>query len=51
MNVKDKRIVKLWLKGLSVRQIARKIGMPENLRRVEEELIREGFIREGFKTK
>ena len=43
MNTKDKRILKLWLKGLSVKQIARKIGCPDNTERVVEGLLREGI--------
>jgi hypothetical protein len=41
-NAKDKRILKLWRRGLSVEQIARKIGDPTNLDRVREGLKREG---------
>ena len=33
-NIKDKRILKLWNRGLSIQQIARKIGCPENPERV-----------------
>lgn len=43
MNTKDKRIAKLWNKGLTVDQIARKIGMPGNRERVLQGLKREGF--------
>ena len=43
INTKDKRIAKLWNKGLSLAQIARKIGMPGNLDRVIEGLHREGL--------
>ena len=43
MNTKDERIVKLFLRGLSLEQIARKIGMPDNVQRVREGLERKGF--------
>lgn len=45
MNTKDKRIAKLFRKGLSIEQIARKIGMPSNLERVREGLEREELCR------
>ena len=42
MNVKDERIYKLFLRGLSLAQIARKIGMPDNIQRVKDGLHRKG---------
>lgn len=45
MNTKDKRIAKLYRKGLSPEQIARKIGMPGNIERVASGLRREGLIK------
>ncbi len=42
MNHKDERIFKLWSRGLTIAQIARKIGMPDNLQRVLDGLTRKG---------
>lgn len=41
-NHKDARIMKLHRKGLSLAQIARKIGMPNNVERVQQALERHG---------
>ena len=46
MNKKDERIVKLWRNGLTVEQIARKLGAPDNVKRVEEGLTRSGILYE-----
>lgn len=45
-NHKDERIAKLFSKGLSVEQIARKIGHPDNTDRVVLGLLRKGLITE-----
>lgn len=44
-NQKDERIAKLWRRGLSIEQIARKIGMPTGAgtQRVKEGLKRKGL--------
>ena len=42
MNIKDERIYKLFLRGLSLAQIARKIGQPDDLQRVKDGLHRKG---------
>ena len=44
MNMKDERIAKLWAKGLSIEQIARKIGTPHDLERVKDGLKRKGLL-------
>lgn len=49
MNHKDERIAKLFAKGLSVKQIARKIGMPDNEQRVIEGLERKGLMARGMR--
>lgn len=41
-NHKDERILKLYNRGLSLEVIARKIGMPGNLKRIQEGLERKG---------
>ena len=44
MNKKDERIYKLWLRGLTVAQIARKLGMDSSYgwERVKDGLSRKG---------
>ena len=51
MNIKDERIAKLYLKGLSITQIARKIGNPLDTIRVEQGLVRKGLLDENYKSK
>jgi transposase-like protein len=41
-NHKDERIYRLYLRGLTIEQIARKIGMPDNTLRVVAGLQRKG---------
>lgn len=41
-NYKDERIYKMYLRGLSIAQIARKIGTPDNTLRVIAGLQRKG---------
>jgi len=43
INTKDKRIAKLFLKGVPIKTITRKIGMPNNVTRVLQGLEREGI--------
>lgn len=43
MNTKDLRILKLHARGLTVEQIARKIGDPQNTERVLKALARAGL--------
>ena len=43
MNHKDERIYKLFLKGLTIEQIARKCGFPNNVQRVLDGLTRKGI--------
>jgi len=47
LNTKDERIAKLFNRGLSIAQIARKIGDPKNIQRVIEGLQRKGLLKEG----
>lgn len=44
MNNKDERIVKLWRRGLTEQQIAKKLGAPDNLERVRDGLVRSGIL-------
>jgi len=46
MSNKDGRIAKLWRAGLTVEQIARKLGVPDNVKRVQEGLARSGIVYE-----
>lgn len=48
MNTKDERIAKLWVKGLTVGQIARKIGTPTDFRRVLTGLLRKDLIMKTY---
>ena len=41
MNKKDMRIKKLWRKGLTIEQIAKKIGDSQNFDRVQQGIERE----------
>ena len=44
INLTDKKIAKMWRKGnKSLASIARKIGRPGNLERIQEGLVREGI--------
>lgn len=42
MNTKDERILKLYLKGVPLERISRKIGMVGDIGRVKEGLLRKG---------
>ena len=47
MNTKDARIFKLYLRGLTLEQISRKIGMPGDIERVKAGLLRKGIAPTG----
>jgi len=46
----DARIVKMWLRGVSVRSIARKIGRPDDIARVLEAINRHKNVQETPET-
>ena len=48
-NVTDLRIVKMFRQGISLDKIAKRIGRPNDIKRVKETLIRENIIEEENK--
>ena len=44
INLTDKRIAKMFLQGISLEKIAKRIGRPGDIQRIKEGLIREKLL-------